>query len=40
MPHGQMHRQRRGRNIALAVFLVGLCVLFFVLTIVKMKGGV
>ncbi len=39
MPHAPMHRQRRGRNVALALFLVGLCVLFFAMTIVKMRGG-
>ena len=31
-------RRRRGRNIAVALFLVGLFVLFYLITIVKIKG--
>ena len=39
MPLGERHRVMRGRNRALALVLVGLAVLFFVVTIVKMKVG-
>lgn len=39
MPHSDMHRQRRGRNYALGAFLLVLVVIFFVVTIVKMKAG-
>jgi hypothetical protein len=35
----EMHRKRRWRNIALALVLGGLMVLFYVITIVKMGGG-
>jgi hypothetical protein len=34
----EMHRKRRGRNIALALALCGLMVLFYVITIVKLGG--
>lgn len=34
-----MHRARRGRNIAIALLLVGLVVLFYVITIVRMGGS-
>ena len=39
MPLAEEHKRRRGRNIALASFLAALMVLFFVATIVKLKGG-
>jgi hypothetical protein len=32
-------KSRRGRNIALAALLVGLVVLFYVVTLVKFAGG-
>ncbi|MFB2550886.1 hypothetical protein [Ensifer soli] len=32
-------RSRRGRNIALAVVLVALVVMFYAITIVKFSGG-
>ncbi|MGE0651448.1 MAG: hypothetical protein AB7P12_06835 [Alphaproteobacteria bacterium] len=39
-PHdSDMHRRRRGRNLALLVVLGALVVLFYVITIVKMSGG-
>lgn len=34
-----MHRSRRGRNIAVALLLVALVVLFYVITIVRMGGS-
>jgi len=34
-----LHRRRRSRNFALGGFLLGLVVLFFVITIVKMSVG-
>lgn len=34
-----MHRRRRGRNIALGLLLAALAVLFYVVAIVKMSGG-
>jgi hypothetical protein len=37
MPISEQHRQRRGRNLALAGTLVVLVVLFFVITVVKMN---
>jgi hypothetical protein len=39
MPPSEQHRRMRGRNLALAWFLAALVVLFFVVTLVKMKGG-
>ncbi|HUH50027.1 MAG TPA: hypothetical protein VLZ56_09260 [Mycoplana sp.] len=32
-------KSRRGRNIALAATLVGLVVLFYIITLVKFAGG-
>jgi hypothetical protein len=34
----EFQRRRRGRNIALALVLVGLAVLFYLITIAKMAG--
>jgi predicted nucleic acid-binding Zn ribbon protein len=39
MPLSDEHRRKRGRNLALAGVLFFLVVLFFVVSIVKMKGG-
>ena len=39
MPLHDEHRRKRGRNYALAAVLLFLVVLFFVVSIVKMKGG-
>ncbi len=39
MARSDMHRQRRGRNYALGGFLLLLVFIFFVVTIVKMKGA-
>jgi len=39
MPQHPLHRQRRSRNIALAVVLGALVVLFFLISIAKMSGG-
>jgi len=36
----EMHRKRRGRNIALAVVIFGLAVLFYIMSIVRMSSGV
>ena len=33
-------KSRRGRNIALAATLIGLVVLFYIVTLVKFAGGV
>lgn len=33
-------KSRRGRNIALGLVLAGLVVLFYVVTLVKISGGV
>lgn len=38
MAPSEMHRQRRGRNYALGGFLLVLVVIFFIVTLVKMKG--
>jgi hypothetical protein len=39
MPLSEEHRRKRGRNFTLAGVLLFLVVLFFVVSIVKMKGG-
>lgn len=39
MPVSEQHRRKRARNYALAGVLLFLVVLFFVVSIVKMKGG-
>ncbi len=39
MPIGDRHRERRGRNLAMAWVLAALVALFFIVTIVKMKGA-
>lgn len=38
MPLGERHRQRRGRNYALAVVLLAWVVLFFLVTLVRLGG--
>jgi hypothetical protein len=35
----ELHRKQRGRNVALMLVLVGLVVLFFAITIVKLAGA-
>lgn len=40
MPLSEEHKRRRGRNLALGAFLFGLVVLFFIVTLVKLGGGV
>ena len=37
--HSDMHRKMRGRNLALLAVLLGLALIFFVLTYVKMGGA-
>jgi len=39
MPLSEEHRRKRGRNFALAGALLFLVVLFFIVSVVKMKGG-
>lgn len=39
MPLGDQHKKRRGRNYALAAVLLALVVLFFLITIAKIKGA-
>lgn len=34
-----MHRKRRGRNIAVVLIIFGLAALFYVLSIVRMSSG-
>jgi len=34
-----MHKKRRGRNIALVVIVFALAALFYVMSIVRMSGG-
>ena len=36
----EIKRRRRGKNIALALALLGLVVLFYLITMVKLKGNV
>jgi hypothetical protein len=38
MPISEEHKKRRGRNIALALVLGALVVLFFVITMVRLGG--
>lgn len=35
----EMHRRQRGKNLALLAVLLGLCVLFYVITIVRGGGA-
>ncbi|MBE9552696.1 MAG: hypothetical protein IMF05_04440 [Proteobacteria bacterium] len=35
----EMHRRQRGKNIALALVLFGMAVLFYIVAIVKIGGG-
>ena len=37
MPLSDRHREKRGRNYALAAALIGLVVLFFIVSLVKMS---
>lgn len=39
MPISDRHREKRGRNLALAGVLIVLVVLFFVVSVVKMGGA-
>ena len=39
MPLSDQHRRQRTRNLAVGAVLVGLVVLFFVLTVVRMGGA-
>ncbi len=36
----EIRRRRRGKNIAVALALLGLVVLFYLITMVKLKGNV
>lgn len=38
MPLSDEHKKRRGRNYALAAVLLGLIVLFFLITLAKLGG--
>jgi hypothetical protein len=38
MPLGEEHKKKRSRNYALAGVLLAIVVIFFVVTIVKLKG--
>ncbi len=39
MPITEEHHRKRGRNWALAGFLLFLVIVFFLVSIVKLKGG-
>jgi len=39
MPFSDMHKQRKGRNIAMGLALFALAVIFFAVSIVKLQGG-
>lgn len=39
MPVHEQHRRQRAKNVALAVTLAGLVVLFFFITLAKMGAG-
>jgi len=34
-----MHRQKRGKNIAVALSIFGFCVIVYLVSIIKMSGG-
>jgi len=34
-----MHRQKRGKNIAVALAIFGFCVIVYLVSIIKMAGG-
>jgi ABC-type transporter Mla subunit MlaD len=38
MPYGELHKTRRNRNLALGAVLLGLALLFFAVTLVKLQG--
>jgi len=38
-PLSELHRKRRGRNIALACAIFALAILFYVMSIVRMSAG-
>lgn len=39
MQHSDLHRRKRAKNLTVAGILVGLIILFFVLTLVKLGGN-
>lgn len=39
MPLSEEHKKKRARNYALAAVLLGLVVIFFLVTLVKLKGA-
>jgi len=38
MPISDLHKKRRGRNVAIAAILFGLVALFFFITIIKLSS--
>jgi hypothetical protein len=38
MPHDERHRRQKAKNIALMLALVGLVVLFYCITLVRLHG--
>ena len=40
MPIGRMHKERRAKNVVIALLLAALVLLFFVLTLVKLGSSV
>jgi hypothetical protein len=40
LPDEEIRRRQRGKNIAVALALLGLAVLFYLITMVKLKGNV
>jgi hypothetical protein len=39
LPDEEIRRRRRGKNIAVALALLGLVILFYLITMVKLKGN-
>jgi hypothetical protein len=39
MPHSELHKQKRGKNIAIFVALIVFMVTVFAVSIIRMKGG-
>lgn len=39
MPHAELHKRKKSKNIALMLVLLALIVLFFTLSLLKMGGG-
>lgn len=39
MPHSELHKQKRGKNLAILAALIVFMVTVFAVSIIRMKGG-